>query len=169
MRKADLGQLSNWALTPRQWFAMPRNLIFLGLHLIIGKRKGTNRRLPLNDSHLLTNAYRIVYANSLLASLNVRQELRQIHIGIGSRSQHPWSLSPRAPGYMGHQPGPLYTIKVCTSSTGDFHIWRTPLGGYDGRIRRRPYRLRWSWFWQCCDKRIVLSPCHIFQPETRSF
>ncbi|KAF9044150.1 hypothetical protein BJ165DRAFT_183053 [Panaeolus papilionaceus] len=75
------------------WFAMPRNLIFLGLHLIIGK----------------------LYANSLLASLNVRQELRQIHIGIGSRSQQPWSLSPTTPGYIGYQPGPLYTIKEVTT------------------------------------------------------
>jgi len=39
------------------WLIMPTNLVFLGLHFIIGK----------------------LYANSLLAALNTRQELRQIH------------------------------------------------------------------------------------------
>jgi len=38
------------------WVAMPRNLIFLGLHFVIGK----------------------LYANSLLASLNTRKELWQM-------------------------------------------------------------------------------------------
>ncbi|PPQ64975.1 hypothetical protein CVT24_008162 [Panaeolus cyanescens] len=71
------------------WFAMPRNLIFLGLHLVIGK----------------------LYANSLLASLNARQEFRQIQIDMRTRNQHPW----RMPGYIGYRPGPLYTIKEVTT------------------------------------------------------
>jgi len=38
------------------WLTMPRNLVFLGLHFVIGK----------------------LYANSLLASLNTRKELREM-------------------------------------------------------------------------------------------
>ncbi|KXN87274.1 hypothetical protein AN958_09006 [Leucoagaricus sp. SymC.cos] len=38
------------------WLAMPENLVFFGLHFVIGK----------------------LYANSLLASLNVRRELQDI-------------------------------------------------------------------------------------------
>lgn len=46
------------------WLAMPGNLIFLGLHFVIGK----------------------LYANSLLASLNTREELRTLR----SRSRKTW-------------------------------------------------------------------------------
>ncbi|XP_006459695.1 hypothetical protein AGABI2DRAFT_116655 [Agaricus bisporus var. bisporus H97] len=38
------------------WLAMPKNLVFLGLHFVIGK----------------------LYANSLLASLNIRRELEDL-------------------------------------------------------------------------------------------
>ncbi|KAF9257204.1 hypothetical protein L218DRAFT_1006463 [Marasmius fiardii PR-910] len=47
------------------WLTMPSNLIFLGLHFIIGK----------------------LYANTLLASLNTRKELRR----MGPRIISPWS------------------------------------------------------------------------------
>ncbi|KAJ6505687.1 hypothetical protein C8R47DRAFT_134151 [Mycena vitilis] len=48
------------------WLAMPNNLVFLGLHFVIGK----------------------LYANSLLMSLNTRQGLREMHMNhkLGSRS-----------------------------------------------------------------------------------
>jgi len=52
------------------WLTMPRNLVFLGLHFVIGK----------------------LYANSLLASLNTRNELRRMHVNqnISSRHRHCW-------------------------------------------------------------------------------
>ncbi|GLB43778.1 hypothetical protein LshimejAT787_1402900 [Lyophyllum shimeji] len=46
------------------WLTMPTNLIFLGLHFVIGK----------------------LYANSLLASLNTRKELRRLR----TTRQRPW-------------------------------------------------------------------------------
>jgi len=52
------------------WLAMPTNLVFLGLHFVIGK----------------------LYANSLLASLNTRHELR----GIRSKNNKSW-MNPSAP------------------------------------------------------------------------
>ncbi|KAF9461034.1 hypothetical protein BDZ94DRAFT_1323650 [Collybia nuda] len=53
------------------WLIMPTNLIFLGLHFVIGK----------------------LYANSLLASLNTRKELRRMRTGHG----RPW-VPHRVPG-----------------------------------------------------------------------
>jgi len=70
------------------WLTMPRNLVFLGLHFVIGK----------------------LYANSLLASLNTRKELRRM------RTRHP-----------GHRPWGLpmlstdYPRQHSTFTTSDSH------------------------------------------------
>ncbi|KAG6809319.1 hypothetical protein H0H92_000718 [Tricholoma furcatifolium] len=76
------------ALTARcfQWLTMPTNLIFLGLHFVIAKRMCL--RVSMYSPYLvdLRDRYLIVYANSLLASLNTRQELRRMRTGT-SRSR----------------------------------------------------------------------------------
>ncbi|KAF7311840.1 hypothetical protein MIND_00194700 [Mycena indigotica] len=48
------------------WLTMPTNLIFMGLHFVIGK----------------------LYANSLLVSLNTRQELRNMHFFAGDKESN---------------------------------------------------------------------------------
>ncbi|EEB90645.1 hypothetical protein MPER_11123 [Moniliophthora perniciosa FA553] len=54
------------------WLVMPNNLIFLGIHFIIEK---CEQRCSGQWVKLI---YPEVYANSLLASLNTRKELRQM-------------------------------------------------------------------------------------------
>ena len=56
-----------------QWLTMPTNLVFLGTHFVIGKREFSS----YVGGHALTTIS-TVYANSLLASLNTRQELRDL-------------------------------------------------------------------------------------------
>ncbi|THG98666.1 hypothetical protein EW026_g3548 [Hermanssonia centrifuga] len=61
------------------WLVMPHNLVYLGLHFMISK----------------------LYANSLLASLNARKTLRQVHSSIVEGSVRPGfraSLQPGSPG-----------------------------------------------------------------------
>ncbi|KAG2154657.1 hypothetical protein DEU56DRAFT_897737 [Suillus clintonianus] len=56
------------------WLAMPENRIFLGLHFVIAKCKPS---LTLtNASHLPVDLVEVVYAISLLATLNARQHMR---------------------------------------------------------------------------------------------
>ncbi|KAG6919905.1 hypothetical protein DXG01_015613 [Tephrocybe rancida] len=56
---------------------MPTNLIFLGLHFVIGKREFKRAFVIL---YLIELGYAklTVYANSVLASLNTRKELRSM-------------------------------------------------------------------------------------------
>jgi hypothetical protein len=51
---------------------MQTNLVFFGLHFVIAKRE----TMALNYCAIIDR--QIVYANSLLASLNVRQELQEL-------------------------------------------------------------------------------------------
>ncbi|KAF8636856.1 hypothetical protein AX17_003214 [Amanita inopinata Kibby_2008] len=53
------------------WLALSNNLIFLGLHFVIGK----------------------LYANSLMASLNTRHQLRRAHANFGAFHNHSPSTS----------------------------------------------------------------------------
>ncbi|KAJ7616567.1 hypothetical protein FB45DRAFT_1034889 [Roridomyces roridus] len=50
------------------WLTMPTNLVFLGLHFVIGK----------------------LYANSLLISLNTRKELREMRWNGSAKAGHGW-------------------------------------------------------------------------------
>lgn len=78
------------------WLVMPTNLVFLGLHFVIGK----------------------LYANSLLASLNTRKELRQIQTHM-----QPWTRSDTSyPILTGDDFGP-YRIR-------DPFTYPTPLDAY---------------------------------------
>jgi hypothetical protein len=59
---------------------MPNNLVFLGLHFIIGKRTSPPALFSVDYDDTAP-----VYANSLLISLNTRKELREMHCEKSSR------------------------------------------------------------------------------------
>jgi hypothetical protein len=54
---------------------MPKNLVFFGLHFVIGKRASTLFLFVLKTDGCVGV---VVYANSLLISLNTRKELREM-------------------------------------------------------------------------------------------
>ncbi|KAJ3542913.1 hypothetical protein NMY22_g3330 [Coprinellus aureogranulatus] len=78
------------------WLTMPHNLIFIGLHFVISK----------------------LYANSFLASLNMRHQLRQIH-GLDPPSGYPSGYY-RNPGKGRQGRDPL--SRISSSRTADLII-----------------------------------------------
>jgi hypothetical protein len=62
---------------------MPANLVFLGLHFAISKRG-----LPFTFCHTPSMDAFIVYANSLLGTLNSRQSLRHHRTKRGGDGEH---------------------------------------------------------------------------------
>ncbi|KAJ3516736.1 hypothetical protein NMY22_g14134 [Coprinellus aureogranulatus] len=79
------------------WLTMPHNLIFMGLHFVISK----------------------LYANSFLASLNMRHQLRQIH-GLDPPEGYPSGYY-RNPGKGRQGPGHIESDLLIQNSRPDHH------------------------------------------------
>ncbi|KAF9462224.1 hypothetical protein BDZ94DRAFT_1309869 [Collybia nuda] len=71
------------------WLTMDDNLIFMGIHLVIGKRAW----FPSGQRALVENDRFLVYANSMLATLNTRYSLResQMPLMVSRQSDIPGS------------------------------------------------------------------------------